>query len=267
MNLLHSMAAVFRIEIHRIFAARMFLFVGLVYALPPTIFLLTPTPVTPAGALLQYSLILYIYYQALIPLATLLYASSMIRDEQDQKTLGYLLLRPIPRWAILLSKYAACSTVMGALSALAILGCHLSFWVFKGAHLPAGYFHLPLLGWTIVIAWTSCLVFLAVFSVISAIFRRALVAGLIYGFFIEIVLSLVPAVVARISCMHYIRGLFLRPPFGDSSLNREIELGLGLFEIPTRGTAALSLLLVATVCLVLSSTIFTLREYAISPEN
>ena len=81
------------------------------------------------------------------------------------------------------------------------------------------------------------------------------------------VLSLVPAVVARISCMHYIRGLFLRPPFGDSDLHREIELGLGLFEIPTRSTAALSLLLVATVCLTLSSIIFTLREYAASPES
>src|SRR5947209_4341195 len=38
--------------------------------------------------------------QALLPLVALVYASGIIQDEQEEQTLTYLLIRPIPRWAI-----------------------------------------------------------------------------------------------------------------------------------------------------------------------
>ena len=45
--------------------------------------------------------------QALLPLVALVYASGLIQDEQEEQTLTYLLIRPIPRWAIYLFKLAA----------------------------------------------------------------------------------------------------------------------------------------------------------------
>ena len=40
---------------------------------------------------------------ALAPLAALFYAAGIIQDEVEEQTLTYLLLRPLPRWALYLS--------------------------------------------------------------------------------------------------------------------------------------------------------------------
>ena len=266
-NLLNSSLAIFRIELHRILSARMIWLVGLVFFLPSLTFFLRPPPLGPQQALLLYAFVLYIYYQALLPLAALLYASSTIRDEQDQRTLGYLLLRPTPRWLIFVSKFFACALVLTTLACASITWCHVAYWKLAGASLPAGYHHLPTLGWTLALAVAGSFSFLAVFSVISTLFRRALVAGLIYAFFIEIVLTWVPAMVARLSCVFYLRSLLLRPPFGNPSLQKGIEEGMNLFDVPSRSTSSISLLLVTLTCIILSSLIFTFREYAAQAES
>ncbi len=43
----------------------------------------------------------------LLPLTALLYASGMILDEQEEQTLTYLLIRPIPKWALYVTKLLA----------------------------------------------------------------------------------------------------------------------------------------------------------------
>ena len=43
---------------------------------------------------------------ALAPLAALLYSAGIIQDEVEDQTLTYLLLRPLPRWALYLGQVA-----------------------------------------------------------------------------------------------------------------------------------------------------------------
>src|SRR5271170_4110888 len=38
--------------------------------------------------------------QAILPLVALIYASGIVRDEQEEQTMTYLLIRPIPKWAL-----------------------------------------------------------------------------------------------------------------------------------------------------------------------
>src|SRR5579862_5691066 len=38
--------------------------------------------------------------QAILPLLALIYASGIVRDEQEEQTMTYLLIRPIPKWAL-----------------------------------------------------------------------------------------------------------------------------------------------------------------------
>src|SRR5271169_50179 len=55
--------------------------------------------------------------QALLPLVALLYASGMIRDEQEEQTITYLLIRPISKWALYCVKLLATLTTTVALTA------------------------------------------------------------------------------------------------------------------------------------------------------
>ncbi len=53
-----------------------------------------------------------------MPLAALLYATGIIQDEVEEQTLTYLLLRPLPRWALYLVKLLATLLVTAALTAV-----------------------------------------------------------------------------------------------------------------------------------------------------
>ena len=57
------------------------------------------------------SLALMFIPQALLPLVALLYASGMVQDEQEEQTITYLLVRPIPKWALYLVKLLATLTM------------------------------------------------------------------------------------------------------------------------------------------------------------
>src|SRR4051794_22531871 len=56
--------------------------------------------------------------QALLPLVALIYASGIIQDELEDQTITYLLIRPIPKWALYIVKMLATFTTTIALTFL-----------------------------------------------------------------------------------------------------------------------------------------------------
>ncbi len=77
----------------------------------------------------EKTLIFYLFPHVLIPLICLLYASAMIQDELDEQTLTYLLLRPIPRWGIYISKWAAVAFVIIILQAIFLTATYFALYV------------------------------------------------------------------------------------------------------------------------------------------
>ena len=67
---------------------------------------------------LEFSMVLMLFPMALVPLAALLYASGMIRDEVEEQTLTYLLVRPLPRRALYITKLLATYLLVAALAGL-----------------------------------------------------------------------------------------------------------------------------------------------------
>ena len=53
---------------------------------------------------LEFAVVLNVIPHVMITLTALLYASAMIQDEIEEQTLTYLLIRPLPKWAIYLTK-------------------------------------------------------------------------------------------------------------------------------------------------------------------
>src|SRR5947208_14079612 len=56
---------------------------------------------------LEFAVVLNVIPHVMITLTALLYASAMIQDEIEEQTLTYLLIRPLPKWAIYLTKLLA----------------------------------------------------------------------------------------------------------------------------------------------------------------
>lgn len=73
-----------------------------------------------------------------LPLMCLLLAGGMIADEAEERTLSYLLVRPIPRTTLYTSRALAVLTVAGPLAFLQVFGLWVLRWISYGLYAPQG---------------------------------------------------------------------------------------------------------------------------------
>ncbi len=145
------------------------------------------------------SILQALYLGFLLPLWTLSFAVEALGGERENNSLIWLLSRPLPRPAIYLAKFVAMLPwVLGFnLIGFALL-CYLGG--------PPGQLALRLF-WPVVI-WTT-FAFAALFHWMGAWFRRPAVVAILYVFFLEIILNLMPGFVKRCSISFYSRCLML----------------------------------------------------------
>jgi ABC-2 type transport system permease protein len=150
----------------------------------------------------------FLFLQALVILIPLLFATSLLRDEIEDGTLVYLFTRPVPKWKVILAKYAASTVVCGA---LVVAGMGL----FQLAFLVPGGGGEKEFGWA-----TRTLAFMgagflgvvtygALFTLVGLISKRGLIFGVAYGFLSEFLMTLLPAVIKKLTVMHYLRSIAL----------------------------------------------------------
>jgi ABC-2 type transport system permease protein len=216
----------------------------------------------------------FVFLQTMVLLIPLLFATSLIQNEVDSGTLVYLVTRPIPRPMLLLSKFAAVTAVSGAL-VLAGMAAFLIAFLLPGGDPTGGEFswwgHLAdfaqagLLG---------VLAYGALFTLAGLIFKRGLIWGLAYGFISEFVLTNIPALVRKVTIMHYLRSVAL----ADVDITRfasgvrkkdleEVSEVVGLLDLATPGSALITVAVIAAICLTLSSLVVWNREFASQPSR
>ena len=211
---------------------------------------------------LVFSLLLYaLYPQSLVILATLLYGSGLLSAEIEGRTLVYLLTRPLPRWALLVAKYAA--TVL-VLSALCLTSLAVSFSV---AGFPGGVRTALALGTSVFLA---CVAYTAVFGLIGILApRRAVPIGLIYAGVLEIALSFVPAFVNKLAISHYLRSLAYELADLEALTARLGRVPPELFQVlgdANPWASALTLLVFPALALGISAALLELREWALADD-
>lgn len=141
------------------------------------------------------------YPQVMCELVALLYATTILSAELEAQTLSYLFTRPLARWRVIVGKYAAAVTVLGAIISLSLAGSWLLLGAPKGAQ---GLFGL----WSGVCAALAAYsaVFLLVGIVVPA---RAMVIALVYAL-VEFALSFVPAVLNTLTVTYHLRSLVVQ---------------------------------------------------------
>jgi ABC-2 type transport system permease protein len=211
--------------------------------------------------------------QAILPLLALIYASGIVRDEQEEQTMTYLLIRPIPKWALYGMKlFATLTTSVVLVVALTLLtyaavyvGSDTSIKEVASRGMQAASIH------TLAVVTYCCL-----FGLISLLTKRTLVVGILYAALFEGAIANLPFSIRLATVIYYTRLIayrslpFLAPLPGNSSRTTDlaaeawqfdVKADPGLLEHPTTRTCLIVLLAASAVCSIVAAILFTVREF------
>jgi ABC-type transport system involved in multi-copper enzyme maturation permease subunit len=183
----------------------------------------------------------------LLPLWTLSFATEALGGEREQNNLLWLLSRPLDRRAIYLAKFVALLPWTLAFN----LGGFVLLCLAGGA---PGRLALALFWPTVLLA---TLAFAALFHLLAASFRRATILALVYVFFLEIILNLMPGYLKWATIGFYARCMMLQAgePYGLPQPRADLF-------VPVSATTALVVLSVMTIALLaLGAVIFRRSQY------
>jgi ABC-type transport system involved in multi-copper enzyme maturation permease subunit len=208
-------------------------------------------PVTPHDL---YAVVVAIYWiRNVLPLAALFYATALVADEVEGKTLTYLVTRPLTRASIFAGKFAAylVTTLSLALPAAVVTFLLiLSTRGFSAVGQAAG----DLLRDLAVMA-LALLVYGAFFALLGVLLKRPVIPGLMFLYGWELLANL-PGYLPRLTITAWLRSLVNHRPAQEGLA--------GIFQQVLPASQAVPVLLVATVVfLLVAARIFAVREYVL----
>jgi ABC-2 type transport system permease protein len=193
-----------------------------------------------------------LYIGLMVPLWCLIAFGSLIRDELQAGTLGFLLTRPQTRIRLFLGRWlCTLGLVLVPLALntllLGVVGVLLEF-------PAASRFALSLLGIQLLLVPA----YGAVASFLGLLTRRYLLLGLVYGFVVEIGIGQIPTNINTLSVARHFRTLFAQSDLVQQQLGWAPE-GFWI------SIAALVMITAVYTCL--SSILFSMHEYSQSEEQ
>ncbi len=209
------------------------------------------------GSLLvdQYSQISSMIVFRMLALCSAVYATAVISQEVEQKTIVYLLTRPIPRQTLILARYAAMAIVVGCISVASAVA--LSFGVYGSSALVN-----PLLMKDIQALLIGALAYGGLFLFVSLLFNRAMLICLLFAFGWETSVPNMPGELYRLSVFSYLQAIAEHPQSqeGGKTLMALVSGTLGTNTL-SRGGAMTSMVLLITGALAISAWWFSRFEY------
>lgn len=190
----------------------------------------------------------------LMVILAVVFCTDIIAQEVEQKTIVYLLTRPVPRWRIILAKFAA-----------AILVTTVTVWI--AALLLALVTHGPgglresRLGRDLLIIPVGVLAYGSLFLLLATILNRPLTYGLLFAFGWESWVPNLPGNFQRVSLMAYIRVLAPHPKPESETVDVNSLLASLNPQTITSSMAWWVLLAVIAIALALALFIFSTNEY------
>jgi ABC-2 type transport system permease protein len=260
---LTALTALFVLTLRQHLRGRRLLILSLLFLLPGGLAALVKlAPYPPAPGELEFAFVFNLIPHALVTLTALLYAAGIIQDEVEEQTLTYLLLRPLPRWALYVTKlgvaWLVTSVLTGVFTTLALVVIYWNTAELWGDVLPgralktAGLLALAQVGYC------------SLFGLLGLLTRWSMLAGLAYIIAMEGLLASFDLVVRRLTVMYYFRVLsvrWLEPP--------GIKVwSLDLATAPSAGACVLTLLGAGAVFVLLGAVMMMRREFRMkTPEG
>jgi ABC-2 type transport system permease protein len=183
----------------------------------------------------------------LIPLWSIGFATEGVGREREAQNLLWVLIRPLPRWAIYLAKFIGllpwCLLLnLGGFALICLAGGRVGLTALS-------------LYWPAVLCGT--LAFAALFHLLAAAFRQAAVLALLYAFFIEMVVGNLPRDMKRCSLSFYMRCM-MYDEAGGLGIRPENPL---VYQTVSGTTACLALAGATAALLAIGAIVFSRKEY------
>lgn len=167
----------------------------------------------------------------LLPLATLIVATAAFGDEIDDKTLHYLVLKPVSRFRIIVEKWIAASLVAYVVASIVLL---ITWGTFAWTRFDT---MSDLIMPSLVAFAVGVLAYGSLFLMLSLVVKRALTLGVFYIFIWESLLARFLPGMRNVSISHYARSIFSnlaaddRLAYTDAVSNQDVWLMLAIVVI------------------------------------
>lgn len=191
-----------------------------------------------------------------VPVLAIFYGTALIADEVEDRTITYLLMRPIPRASVLVGKYMAYVVCTAAVVLPSVVVIWLLVAPIQGT--LAGSF--PALAADLGILVAGLAAYGAFFALVGATFKRPLLFGLLFVFGWENLALALPGSLKTLTVAHYVQGLVphVMPAASPASiLQTMFRTPVGLAEGLTGVTV------IAALCLWLAARAVGRREYVL----
>ncbi len=206
-----------------------------------------------------YLVFLFVMYPLFCSiLLSLLYATSLVSQELENKTLTYLFSRPLAKWKVLGGQYLATAIVIASGVCLSCVGG----WLVSG--LPLGVRGLSAL---LVPCIVGTFAYCALFCLIGLLVpRRAIPAGIVHAVVVEGLVSFIPAAINKLTMNFHLRAIGFRIT-GITDLPPDLRQVLEMIMDESIPTALLALTGLTLALLAASSYIITTRQFVVNEQG
>jgi ABC-2 type transport system permease protein len=178
----------------------------------------------------------------ILALSSAILTTAILSQEVEGRTIVYLLTRPVPRWKLILIRYAASVLVVSLLGAIAVFAT--SWGAFNGHGVNA--YLVPDLEAVV----AGAMAYGALFLFVSLLVNRAMVYCLLFAFGWETSIPTLPGDLYRVSIFSYMQGIAQLPHTKASGV---VSMLMGTSEdhtiAPTTACLTLGILVLGTLAL------------------
>jgi ABC-type transport system involved in multi-copper enzyme maturation permease subunit len=204
----------------------------------------------PSARRLAQNILMPAYIQFLMPMLGICFGASAVGGEREDGTLIYLMITPIPRPLVYLTRFLATA-------ALVVASAGITLWTMCRV---AGEPGSEALGVFLGPSLLGAAAYGSLFLLLGAVFRHGTIVSLAYWFFLEALLGNMPGIIKRVSVAFYVRSMIYERG-ADLEIAPRGRVNREMFLPVEADTAILVLTCAIAALLVLGVTVFTRREY------
>jgi ABC-2 type transport system permease protein len=198
------MVAIFALTVRALSRGRRLIVVALLLTIPPLLALVyRGSEIHPDGPMFSVRMVERLLLPVLIPLTALILGTSALGNEVEDRTLLYLVLRPVPRWLIAVAKLLAVALITVVLIEISILLMHMI--AVSGLKHPS--YEGRVLTGGLVVGFAGSVAYCSIFLPLGLLApRRGLIIGLAYVLIWEVTVVTFSTLLATLSVRRYVVG-------------------------------------------------------------
>lgn len=201
-----------------------------------------------------YSRVSDYFVYRLIPLVAAVYSIAVVGQEVSQRTIVYLVTRPVPRWLMYLARVAASITATAVVSMIVVLA--VSAAINGPSHVFARGVPGDLLG-----ACVGSFAYVSLFVLLSLWINKAMVAILLYAFGLETAAANMPGDMGLLSIKNYLTIIADKPVLQTGNRIADAVATQNALAEMSKSTALPIMVIVTVVCLTVGAWWFSHFEY------